>query len=259
IVAVTVAGLVLGREAVQGRVLEEVSAIAGADVAGLVSSVLTNANTLSRSSGVLATTVAVVTLLLGASGIFGLLREVLDRMWDVALRPAGGGLAGTVRTIKRRLFAVALVLGSGFLLLLTVLAGAVLSAVVHYFGDRLGSGAWLWQTLNFLLSFVVTMAVFAAILKLVPDVELGWRDVGVGAAFTALLFSIGRFAIGLYLGRSTVASAYGAAGAVVALLIWIYYSAQILLLGAEFTHVYVQRRGASIRPADGAMLIDNAG
>ncbi len=148
-----------------------------------------------------------------------------------------------------------MVLGVGFLLLVSLLASAALAAAVNYFGHLLPGVEFLWQLLNFILSFAITTLLFGLIYKVLPDVKITWSDVWIGAAITSLLFSIGRYALGTYLGNSGFGSTYGAAGSVVIILVWVYYAAQILFFGAEFTQVYARRYGSKIVPAKNATLL----
>jgi len=201
---------------------------------------------------VLGTTIGVVVLLLGASGVFGELQATLDVIWGVEPKP-GRGLWGT---LKDRFVSFTMVLGVAFLLLVSLVVSAALSAAGHYFESSLPGGEVVWQLLNAGISLSTLTVLFALIFKVVPDAEIRWRDVWTGAAVTAALFTIGKFALGLYLGKSTVASSYGAAGSLVALSVWVYYAAQILFVGAEFTSVQARRRGARIRPDADAVEVE---
>jgi membrane protein len=202
------------------------------------------------STGLLATVVAVITLLFGASGVFGQLQDALNTVWGVEPKE-GRGVWGF---IKDRFLSFVAVVGTGFLLLVSLVLSSALAAVGKWFSGVLPLPEAVLQALNFLVSFVVITGLFALIFKVLPDARVAWRDVWVGAALTALLFTIGKFAIGVYLGKSNVASAYGAAGSLVIVLVWVYYSAQILLYGAEFTQVYANRRGERIVPAPDAQV-----
>jgi membrane protein len=205
-------------------------------------------------AGIVATAVGVGTLLLGASGAFAQLQDALNTIWEVKPK-AGRGVRGMLRD---RFLSFSLVLAIGFLLLVSLVLSAALAAVGKYLAGILPVSSALMQGLNFALSFAVTTFLFALIFKVLPDVRIRWRDVWIGAAVTALLFSVGRFLIGLYLGRSSVSSAYGAAGSLVVLLVWIYYSAQILLLGAEFTQVYASKFGNGMTPKPNAERVGGA-
>lgn len=158
--------------------------------------------------------------------------------------------------VRTRFFSFTMVLGVAFLLLVSLVLSAALSAVGRFFEHHLPGGELLWQVLNFVISFAVISGLFALLFKVVPDVKIAWRDVRMGAVFTALLFTIGKMLLGLYLGRASVASPFGAAGSMIVLVIWVYYAAQILFMGAEFTQVYARARGAQIEPSDQAVPAD---
>ena len=250
ILAVSVAGLMFGEEAARGQIAHQLAGVLGDKGALAVQAILANAK--APSSGVLGTIVGLALALFGASGVFGELQGTLNTIWDVDSKP-GRGVWGFVRD---RFFSFTLVLGVAFLLLVSLVVSAGLAAVGAYLAGTLPGGAVLWQILNFLISLGVTTLLFATIYKVIPDVTIQWRDVWVGSAATAVLFSLGRFAIGLYVGRSTVASPFGAAGSVVALVVWVYYSAQILFFGAELTQVYARRHGGRFRPTKNAVLVE---
>jgi membrane protein len=182
------------------------------------------------TTGVLAIVIGALTLLFGAAGVFGQLKDALNTIWNVEEKPKGGILG----FIKQRFLSFAMVLGVGFLLLVSLVLDAALSAF--------GSG--LWQPVQLLVSFAVVTVMFAMIFRYLPDVRVEWRDVWVGAAFTSLLFVLGKFGLGLYLGKSAIGSSYGAAGSLVVLLVWIYWSANILFFGAEVTQVYARQHGS---------------
>jgi membrane protein len=205
-------------------------------------------------TGILATIIGLVTLLLGAAGLFGQLQDALDTIWEVAPKPGQGILA----IIRQRFISFTMVLGIGFLLLVSLVISAGVSALGSFISTRVAPPEFLLQIVNFVISLGITTLLFAVIYKVLPDVEIDWRDVWMGAAFTALLFNVGKLLIGLYLGNSTIGSAYGAAGSFVVLLIWIFYSAQILLFGAEFTQVYARRYGSRIQPSKNAVDLSEA-
>lgn len=222
----------------------------GTEGAAAVQAVLANAKT--PSSGVIGTIVGLAVSLFGASGVFGELQGTLNTIWDVDTRP-GRGVRGFLRD---RFFSFTLVLGVAFLLLVSLVLSAALAAVGAYFAHALPGGSALWQSLNFAISLGVTSLLFALIFKVVPDVDIKLRDVWIGGIATALLFTLGKLAIGLYVGRSSVASPFGAAGSIVALVVWVYYSAQILFFGAELTQVYARRHGSRITPTKNAVAVE---
>jgi membrane protein len=242
VIAVAVAGLVFGRQAAAGQLIAQAQGLLGPQGAQAIQTLLQNAGR--TGAGVVAAVVGTGTLLLGASGAFAQLQDALDTIWEVKPK-AGRGLKGILRD---RILSFSLVLAIGFLLLVSLVISAGLAAVGKFLAGQLPFSSALLQGVNFAISFAATTLLFALIFKVLPDARVRWRDVWIGAAITALLFSLGRFLIGLYLGRSSVSSAYGAAGSLVALLVWVYYSAQILLLGAEFTQVYATRFGRGLTP-----------
>jgi membrane protein len=197
--------------------------------------------------GGLAAFIGIFTLIFGATSVFSHLQEALNSIWEVEIKPE----AGLLRTLRRRLWAIVMLPLFGVVVLLTLVIDTMLSTVVGYFGNQIPHVAYVYvlQGLNFVVGVTVLTLVFAMVYKVLPDVEIEWDDVFAGAAFTAFLFSVGQLLLGIYLGRSSVASTYGAAGTFIAVLLWVYYSAQILLFGAEFTQVFARRRGKQIRPA----------
>lgn len=246
IIVIAVAGLVFGEEAARGEIVRQLQGLVGETGGKAIEMLLESAS--KPSSGVIATLVGFVTLLVGATGAFVELQSSLNAVWEV--RPkAGRGIRGLLRD---RLLSFGVILGVGFLLLVSLVISAGLSAVSAWFTNLMPGAVLLAHISNLTLSFVVTTVLFAMIFKILPDVKLAWRDVALGAAVTAGLFTLGKFLIGLYLGRGSVASAYGAAGSLVALLVWVYYSTQILFLGAEFTQIYAERSGREIQPSDNA-------
>jgi membrane protein len=250
VIAIAVAGLVFGREAATNQVVGEIRGLVGEDGAQVIQSILQNAS--KTASGILATVIGVATLLIGASGAFGQLQDSLNTIWEVKPKK-GRGVKGVLRD---RFLSFSMVLVIGFMLLVSLLLSALLSGVGKYLSDRLPLSSFFLQAMNFGISLAVTTLLFALIFKVLPDAYIRWRDVWVGSLVTALLFSLGRFLIGLYLGRSSVSSAYGAAGSLVVVLLWVYYSAQILFLGAEFTQVYANKFGKSIVPKPNAERVN---
>jgi membrane protein len=201
--------------------------------------------------GATATILSIITLLLGATGMFGQLQDAMNTIWEVTPKPRRLW-ADIIRT---RVLSFALVVSICFLLLVSLVLSAVLAWMTEYFTYLLPFTASLWPLIDFGVSFGVVTILFAMIFKILPDVKIPWSDVWLGAAVTAAMFAIGKILIGLYLGRSSFASAYGAAGSLLVLLAWVYYSSQILFFGAEFTWVYAKRYGRSFRPARGARFL----
>jgi membrane protein len=248
VIVIGVAAFVFGREAAQGEVLGQLQGLLGEAGAQAIQGMIQNASQ-SKTTGAFATVIGVATLLFGASGVFGELQDALNTVWGVKPKP-GRGILGT---IKQRFLSFAMVAGIAFLLLVSLTVSAALAAVGKFTEGLLPTE--ILHVVNFVTSFAVITLLFAMIYKLLPDARIAWSDVWIGAAVTALLFTIGKFAIGLYLGKSSVASAYGAAGSLVILLVWIYYSAQILFFGAEFTEVYARRYGSGFKVAPDAVPV----
>lgn len=249
IIVIAIAGLAFGQEAAQGRIVGQIQGLVGTDGARAIETMIEHART--ESTGVIATIIGLFTLLFGASGAFGQLQDALNTIWDVTPKP-GRGFGGL---IKDRFFSFLMVVGVGFLLLVSLVLSAAIAAVGEYLNQWMAGSAVFWQIVNTVISLAIITLLFAMTYKVLPDVKLGWSDVWVGAAFTAVLFTIGKLLIGLYLGKSGVGSTYGAAGSLVIILIWVYYSAQILLFGAEFTYVYAALYGSGVRVAENAVTV----
>ena len=228
LIVIGVAGLVFGPDAARGEIFGQVRGLIGDEGAQSLELLLQSANR--PAEGALATAVGLAVLLLGASSVFNELQNDLDRIWRAPVQPNASGLR---RILHARLLSFGMVLGIAFLLMVSLALSALLAAL----------GRWAGQALEAGVSFALMTALFAMIYKVMPRVRIGWRDVWIGAGVTAALFAAGKFLIGLYIGRSGVASAFGAAGSVVVVMVWVYYSAQIFLLGAEFTRVYAHAHG----------------
>lgn len=252
IIVIAVASFLFEQSEVQGQIINQLQGLLGDSGAELIEEMLTSKA--QQDGGFLATIISIGLLILGASGLFVQLQDALNTVWNVVPKKDGG----IWKLLRDRLLSFGMVLSIGFLLLVSLLLSAGLSAVNGMFGDALAGWDLGWQILNAALSFGVITLLFALIYKVLPDAEISWSDVWIGAAITALLFTIGKSLIGLYLGNSSVASAYGAAGSFVVLLLWIYYSAQILLFGAEFTQVYANRFGSNILPDEHATFAPDA-
>jgi membrane protein len=227
-----VIAVVFGQESAQHELVHVARQWIGDKGAETVESLLKNAQ--KPASGIVATLIAFATLLFGASGVFSELHDALNLIWEVPPKTDGGVLA----LIKDKLFSFGMVLSVGFLLLISLVLSAALAYIGRYFGGIVPLPAPVLEALNFLVLLAVITGLFALMFKYVPDAQVSWRNVMVGAVGTALLFTVGKFLLGLYLGKASVGSPYGAAGSLVAVVVWIYYSAQIFFFGAEFTHVY---------------------
>lgn len=238
LVVIAIAGMAFGADAARGEIASQIQDMVGEEGAQAIETML--ASHQAASIGTLMTIVGVVTLILGASGVFAQLQDALDTVWNVQ-RKSSGGVLGMIRD---RAVSFSLVAGMAFLLLVSLVVAAVLTGLDGWLQAHLpGAGLWL-KIGNHVLSFLLTAAMFAMIFKVLPHAHPSWRDVRIGALLTAALFTLGKFLIGLYLGRAAVGSAYGAAGSFVVVLVWIYYSTQILLFGAEFTQVYATKFGS---------------
>ena len=235
VIAIAIAGLVFGADAVRGEIVGQIQGIVGADGAHAVQAMLEGAS--KRGSGIIAIVIGSITFLLAATGVFLELQYALNTIFRVKQKPEDN-ISGFV---KARLRSFGLVLTLGFVLLVSLAVSATLSAMSGWLGNGNAALSTVWQVVNVLVSFGVITLLFALIYRFLPDVKLHWRDVWVGAIITAVLFTIGKQLLALYLGRSSTTSSYGAAGSVIVLLLWVYYSAQIVLFGAELTRVYTER------------------
>ena len=242
VIAIAIAGAVFGQDTAKGEIVQQMNELVGEQGAQVIEIALANAN--QPQLGSIASIISVVILLVGASGVFAQLQEALNTVWNVKAKPNGG----IWQLIRKRLLSFGMVLVIGFLLLVSLVLSATLSSISKLEINLFPSFSSLWQLLNIAISFGFISLLFALIYKYLPDVRIRWKDVWVGAIITSLLFTIGKYLIGFYLGRGSLGSAYGAAGSLIIFLAWVFYSAQILLFGAEFTQVYARKYGAKIRP-----------
>ncbi len=249
IIAIAIAGAVFGEEAARGEIVGRIQGLVGNEGATIIETAIKNANRPDLSS--IASVFSIIALLFGASGVFTQLQEALNSVWKVTAKPKQG-IMGFVR---KRILSFSAVLGIGFLLLVSLITSAGLSALNNYVSGMIAGFEIFWQVLNFFVFFGIVTLLFALIYKFLPDVKMKWNDVWTGAIITSFLFEIGEFVLGVYLGKVTFGSTYGAAGSLVVLLAWVYYSAQILLFGAEFTQVYARRFGSQIVPDKHAIFI----
>jgi len=257
LIVIAVAGIVFGSDAAAGRIYGELASLLGSDGARAIQAMVASASEPERS--IVGTIVGVVTLLIGATTVFAELQSALDRIWRA---PAAAKSEGIFALVRARLLSFGLILTIGFLLLVSLVVSAALSAAGSLWEPD--SKVWevVMQVTNFAVNLVVITALFAAIYKWLPRVKIAWHDVWIGAAVTAVLFTIGKLLIGLYIGKSGVVSGFGAAASLVVLLLWVYYSAQIFLLGAEFTWLYSyrfgSRQGEKIGQPDGSARVNSA-
>ncbi len=246
IIAIAVAAIFFGEQAARHEMLEQLRALLGDQGANAVEMMLTNAQ--KPKQGTIASVLSVATLVIGATGVFNELESDLNRIWKVR----GPEVSGIWHLLRARLLSFGLVLAIGFLLLVSLIISAGLAAWGKYWGGMFSGMETVLQAVNFLVSLLVITVLFALMYKILPSVKIAWRHVWLGATVTALLFSLGKFVIGLYIGKSSIASSYGAAGALVVLLLWVYLSAQIFLFGAEFTKAVADGAGATAKSAGGA-------
>jgi membrane protein len=239
LIVIAVAGFFFGPEAARGEIFEQLDGLIGKEGALAVQALLESAS--KPGHGAIATVVGIFTLLIGATTVFAELQSDLDRIWRA---PAAAQSSGIWSLIHGRLLSLGMVAAIGFLLLASLVVSAAVAALGKWWGSLFAGWEVLLQTINFVVSFAIITGLFALIYKMLPRVKIAWRDVWVGAVVTALLFTIGKLLIGLYLGKSGITSGFGAAGSFVVLLVWVYYSAQIFLLGAEFTWVYAHSHGS---------------
>lgn len=247
LVVIAIAGAVFGTDAVRGRIVTQFGGLMGEEQAKLVQTLLQKAQE-ERSSG-LATAIGLITLVVGATGVFAQLQSSLNRIWEVKPRP-GHFFRDFIR---KRLLSFAIVVAIGFLLLVSLVLSTAIEALRNYVSQRIAGDALWLEWANAVLSFALFTLLFAMIYRILPDAKITWRDVWLGALVTSLLFVVGKWGIGLYLGRAAVTSAFGAAGSIIVLLLWVYYASFIVLIGAEFTRVYSKRlQGTPAAPEPGA-------
>lgn len=238
LVLIAIAGLAVGADAAQSAIIFEFEELVGTNGAQAVRAVLKGTD--SAGSGVISLSLGMLTIFIGATSVFAELQRNIDVIWGVSPDKQNG----VWWFVKIRLLSFALIIGVGFLLIVSLVVSAGIAAMAAFWGSLFERWEVLLQLLNAIVSFAVITALFALIYKVLPSVKIAWGDVWLGAAFTSLLFSIGKLAIGLYLGKSALSSSYGAAGAFVVLIVWVYYSAQIFFMGTEFTHLYATRYGS---------------
>jgi membrane protein len=247
--AISVAGIVFGREAATNQIVTTLRQYLGEGGAQAIQTTIESAY--EHGSGPIATLIGFSLLFFAATALFAQLQDALNIIWEVKPKP-GLGVKEWVRT---RFISFTVVLGLGFLLLVSLLMTAALAAVGKFLSASMPGGATLWSIVNSLISFGVVTGIFAAIFKVLPDAQIDWSDVWTGAAFTAALFTFGEFLLSLYIRRASVGSAHGAAGSLIVVLVWVYYASQIMLFGAEFTQVYARRHGSRMAPDDHAISL----
>ncbi|MEO5968438.1 MAG: YihY/virulence factor BrkB family protein [Bdellovibrionia bacterium] len=249
VIAIAVAGFVFGEQASNGQIFKGINDLIGADGAEAIQAMV-KSSAQRPNTGIFATLVGIVTLVVGASNAFQQLQQSLNMIWKVRLKSTHSFWA----LVHKRLLTFSMVLVIAFLLLVSLILTTFIAALGEFLGNRLPGGEVFWHVVNAALSFGVTTVLFAAIFKILPDVKLIWKDVWIGGVVTAFFFTVGKFLIGLYLGHSSVSSSYGAVGSLVVFLLWVYFSTAILLYGAEFTRLYATRNGKVVPPVEEAEL-----
>ena len=251
-IIVTIAGLAFGKEAVQGKITEQIAGMIGKNSASDIQALIANAY--KSDTSLISTIVGIVTLILGSTGVFLQLQKSLNRIWDVKPDPSKSGIK---KLILDRATSLGVILAIGFMLLISLVVTTALSAISSWISTRVPEiFLTIFYIVNFLVAFSIVSLLFALIYKVLPDVKIEWKSVWIGATVTALLFEIGRFALGLYFGKSDPGSTYGAAGSVILLMLWVNYSCLILLFGAEFTKVFAERSGHPIQTSEIAVKIE---
>jgi len=248
-IVLAIAGFWFGEEAARKGLFDQLNGLVGERGAEAIQAIVASADR--PKAGIWASVIATITLFIGAGGVFVQLQDALNTIWQVRREP-GRGLRSFVRD---RLLSFAMVLAIGFLLLVSLIISAGLSALGNYMSGMLPAEDIVWQVINFVVSLVLIALLFGMMFKVLPDVNVRWRDVWMGAGLASVFFTVGKWALGLYLGRSSVTSAYGTAGSLVVVLVWVYYASQTLFVGAEFTRAYTKRAGHPVQPAPGADFV----
>lgn len=250
VISIAVAGFLFGKEAAEGTIVNEIQSLVGKEGAILIQEAIQKSS--DTETGIIATIISLVSMLVLSSAAFIELQDSLNMIWKVKPKPG----RAIKDFIKNRLLSFAMVVGIGFLLLVSLVISAGLTALNTFIGDYFAIPPFILQIINIIVSLAVIFVLFSMIYKMLPDVQITWKDVRIGAIVTTLLFVLGKYLIGLYLGTSSVSSTFGAAGSFAIVLIWVYYSAQILFLGAEFTYIYATRFGSGITPSKHAVEIE---
>ena len=250
IIIISIAGVVFGKEAVQGQISSQIGAMigpqAGKDIQDMI------ANAYKSDNSIISTVIGIATLLFGSTGVFLQLQKSLNTVWEVKPDPK----AGIKKLVIDRATSLGIIVAIGFILLISLVVTAGLSALSNWIQSRLPDFIlYIFYIVNFVVSLGIVTMLFAIIFKVLPDIKIKWRHVWIGAGVTALLFELGRFGLGLYFGKSEPASAYGAAGTVILMMLWVYYSCLILFFGAQFTQVYSKRHGKDLPPSDHAVKV----
>ena len=256
LLAISIAALVVGADAARSAVSAQMSSFLGTSGGEAIDTLLTGADR--DRAGVIGTIVGAILLIFTAGAVFAQLKEALNRVWEVEAKKPEGLKAKVVKAVRKNFLSFVGVAGTGFLLLVSLLMSTVLAALGRHLAGAWPTLAILWQVVNFVFTLAIVTIVFAAMFKFLPDARIAWRDVFVGAAITALLFVLGQFGLGYYLGAGPTGDKFGAAGAVVLVLVWVYYSSMIVFLGAEITQVYANKYGSRVRASKDAEPLPEA-
>lgn len=248
VIAIAIAGSIFGEKAAKGELVTQIQSLIGKDAAELIQTAIENASYLDPSQGIIPTLLNIGFLVLGASVVFNQLQKSLNIIWQVEPKPGNG----IKHFLRKRLLSFSMILAIAFLLLVSLVISTILVILSTYLRAFVPGYTYLWQVLNFLISFGLVTLLFAMIYKILPDAKIVWGDVWIGAGIAAVLFEIGKFLLGFYLGKTGLTSAYGAAGSLVSILTWVFYSAQILFLGAEFSQVYQKSYAKEVIAASSA-------
>lgn len=249
IIVIAIASSVFGKEAARGEIVGQIQGLIGSNGAKFIEMAIENAN--KPTTGAIASIINLIILLFGASGVFAQLQDALNTIWSVQPKP---GL-GVIKIIQSRFLSFTIVLGIGFLLLVSLVLNAALTALFNFLGNLILGIEIFWEIFNFVSSFFATTLLFALIYKVLPDVKIAWSNVWIGAAIASVLFTVGKSLFGIYLGNGSFNSTYGAAASPIIILVWVYYSAQILFFGTEFTKVYTRKYGSRIVTAQNAVTL----
>lgn len=250
VIVISLVGIFFGDEAAKGEISAQISRVVGDEAAGFIETMIAGANK-PGGGNIVATLIGFATLLMGAMGVFGQLQDALNTIWEVQPKPG----RSFFQTVKDRLTPFVMIIGVAFLLLSSLAVSAGISAMGEWMESLLPLPAWVMQTINLAVGFVIITLLFAMIFKVLPDVEIQWRDVWIGAGMTTVLFMLGQLALSWYVSKTAASSTYGAAGSLVAVLLWVYWTSQILFFGAEFTQVYANKYGSHLKPAPNAIPV----
>lgn len=252
IICIAIAGMVFGSDVAHQNIITQLNNTFGTSTATQIQTMIAGAS--KPTTNIIATIIGIIVLLFGAAGVFGELQNGLNAIWGVKTNPNHSWYS----LIKDRFLSFAMVLGIAFLLLVSMVISTIITALQTYLNNFLPGATFLWWIINFIISIGVITLLFAMIFKILPDVNTTWRDVWLGAFLTAVLFSLGKFILEIYLAKSNIASAYGTAGSLILILLWVYYSSQILFTGVEFTKVHTLKRGIRVKPTKDAVFINKS-